>query len=292
MSGISTNGSESGGTSISVIDSGFINFMERRVAVLMTCHNRAEITLRSLACLEQAALGMQIDVFLVDDGSTDGTGDRVKAKYPNVNVTLGDGNLYWAKGMHLAWQTASKRCDYDFYLWLNDDLQLKPGAITGLFADYEMVKSVVVGACSEDVTEASCSYGVSDARDKKISPNGSPQQATGWFNGNFVLVPKSVYNKIGMISPEYSHARADYDYAERLKKAHIPFYCSSRYVGVCPNDFSAKIHGMNILQRLCLLRRPGYWNLHDLWRIKSQYHGNLAAVLSCLHLMCVAVKGV
>lgn len=292
MSDISTNGLAFGGTSISVTDSAFMGAKENRMAVLMTCHNRVEITLRSLACLAQAMRGMQYDVFLVDDGSTDGTGDRVKAKYPNVNVILGDGNLYWAKGMHLAWQTAAKRCDYDFYLWLNDDLQLKPDAVTGLLADYEAVKSVVVGACSEDDTETTCSYGVSDASDKKNLPNGSPQQANGWLNGNLVLVPKSVYNKIGMISTEYSHARADYDYAERLKKANIPFYCSSRYVGACPNDFGSKIQGKSLIQRMRLLWQPGYWNLHDLWLIKSRYHGNFAAVLSCLHLISVAIKGV
>ena len=292
MSDISTNGLAFGGISISATDSDFMNFTERRVAVLMTCYNRAETTLRSLAYLTQAAQGMQYDVFLVDDCSTDGTGDRVKAKHPNVNIIHGDGKLYWAKGMHLAWQTAVESCDYDFYLWLNDDLQLKSDAITGLFADYETVKSVVVGACSEDTTETSCSYGVSDASDKKIVPNGLPQRANGWLNGNLVLVPKSVYNKIGVISAEYSHARADYDYAERLKKAGIPFYCSSRYVGVCKNDFADKIRDLSLWQRFQLLWRPGYWNLHDLWIIRSKYHGRIAALISCLKLLAIVVIGI
>ena len=212
-----------------------------RVAVLMACHNRVEKTLRSLECLAQAARGMPYDVFLVDDGSTDGTSDMVKARYPSVNVIHGDGSLYWAKGMHLAWQTAAESCGYEFYLWLNDDLRLKRDALTGLFADYETVKSVVVGACSEEVSERLCSYGVTDTDDRKIVPNGSPQRASGWLNGNLVLVPQPVYDEIGMISDDYTHARADYDYAERLKRGNIPFYCSSRYVGVCPDDFSSKV---------------------------------------------------
>ena len=263
-----------------------------RIAVLLTCHNRVETTLRSLLFFKKAALGLRYDIFLVDDGSSDGTGPKVRKEHPYVRVIDADGSLYWAKGMRLAWETAAKNADYDFYLWLNDDLMLKPCAIVCLLADYETTKGVIVGACSDDQSETSCSYGASDKRDVKITPNGTPQFATGWFNGNLVLVPREVYKRIGMISGEYSHARADYDYAERLKKDGIPFYCSSRYVGVCRNDFDSKIQGKSLIQRIRLLRQPGYWNLHDLWLIKSQYHGYLSAILSCLHLIGVAVKGV
>ena len=37
--------------------------------------------------------------------------------------------------MHLAWETAAKLNDYDFYLWLNDDVTLHKGAISELLND-------------------------------------------------------------------------------------------------------------------------------------------------------------
>ena len=80
-----------------------------KIAILMTCHNRRETTLRcleSLALEKRVGVGQwKIDVFLVDDGSTDGTDEAVKATFPKVNVIRGTGNLYWAKGMELAWKT-------------------------------------------------------------------------------------------------------------------------------------------------------------------------------------------
>ena len=195
------------------------------VAVLMTCHNRRETTLRCLSHFF-AACGecheVSFEVWLVDDGSSDGTAEAVKKSFPQAYVVHGDGTLFWAKGMHKAWREAVHHHQYDLYLWLNDDVVLKSDAISGMLADYRAVGGVLVGACSEDESEQKCSYGTTNGKDQKIIPNGSPQRADGWLNGNCVLVPSEVYSKVGMISDEYSHARADYDYAERLKRLPAP----------------------------------------------------------------------
>ena len=274
-----------------------------KIAILMACYNRVAITLHALETLQNAGRGLNCDVFLVDDASTDGTGAKVKECFPDVHVVAGTGRLYWAKGMHLAWETAAKSGEYDFYLWLNDDVALKPDAISNIFADYMFVTTnykspihgidpVIVGACAEDATESTCSYSATDRADRKIIPNGVPQKADRWLNGNFVLVPKAVYANIGMISGDYTHARADYDYAERLKQYEISFYCSSRYVGVCHNDFDEKMRSLTLLRRIKLLWCPGYWNLHDLWLIRSRYHGVWKSILSCMHLILIALKGI
>ena len=191
----------------------------------MACHNRRELTLRCLEHLDAAcrqSSGNVFDVWLVDDGSSDGTTEAVKARFPGVNVVRGDGGLFWAKGMHKAWTSAVAFRQYDFYLWLNDDVVLRRDSLSTIFADYESVGGVLVGACSMDETERQCTYGATDRRDQKIIPNGHPQRADGWFNGNCVLVPRDVALRVGLISEEYSHARADYDYAERLKRAGVP----------------------------------------------------------------------
>ena len=92
----------------------------------MTCHNRRETTLRcleSLALEKRVGVGQwKIDVFLVDDGSTDGTREEVGelsgsgsgngsgsgsgSGSGRIHLIEGDGTLFWAKGMELAWRTA------------------------------------------------------------------------------------------------------------------------------------------------------------------------------------------
>ena len=266
-----------------------------RIAVLMACYNRAGTTLRSLERLYSAADGVaDIDVFLVDDASPDGTGEKVKARFPSVNIVSGTGSLYWARGMRLAWETAKETGnDYEFYLWLNDDLALKPDSLKGLLADWGAcgdVRGVIVGACSADESEEMSSYAATDERDRQIFPDGKkPQLAKGWFNGNCVLVPRATYEAIGMISGDYSHARADYDYAERLKRAGVPFFASSRFVGVCRNDYRKKMSGKGLWQRIQMFWKPGYWNLADLFRFRYRYWGLTRAVLSVCHLVSQVV---
>ena len=108
------------------------------IAILMTCHDRVAVTVGCLKQLFAAAArleGWSCKVFLVDDGSIDGTGDRVRAAFPDVHVIDGDGTLYWAKGMLTAWEAAvAERYDWDGYLWLNDDTELTDGSLVQLMA--------------------------------------------------------------------------------------------------------------------------------------------------------------
>ena len=70
------------------------------IAVLITCFNRRETTLRCLRALYEQELpaGAMLRVVLTDDGSSDGTGDAVRTEFPGVVVLQGDGNQYWVGG--------------------------------------------------------------------------------------------------------------------------------------------------------------------------------------------------
>lgn len=250
------------------------------IAVIIACHNRREKTLRCLRSLREAAAkmpdGFSLDVFLADDGSTDGTGEAVGAEYPAVRIVKGDGNLYWAKGMALAWKTAiDSGVRYDWCLWLNDDVELYEDSLAGAFGKHA-ADSVVVGKTESAKGSGVKTYGL----------------AGRWFNGNFVLVPRGISDRIGIISDEYSHARADYDYAERVRRAGFGIAETGDFVGSCPDDFAERHSGKTFRERLALLRRPGYWNLRDLWRFQKKYYGVARAACCCGKLAILAMKGV
>lgn len=287
----------------------------------MRCLRAIAVATREVKSKSEEVRAAEFNVFLVDDGSTDGTGEAARELIDcgidgltdcergrltdcgkerlTGRVIRGDGNLFWAKGMRLAWETAveEEKKDgrpFDFFLWLNDDVELKPGAIESVVEDWRVCgdeRGVIAGACSSDETETASTYAACDRRDVRIPPNGrSPQRADGWFSGNFVLVPRKAYEQIGMISGEYTHARADYDYAERLKRAGIPFFASSRYVGVCVRDYAQKVAGMGLLARVSLLWKPSYCNLHDLFLFRRKYYGLGRAIVSCLHMMAIVLR--
>ena len=112
----------------------------KSIAVLLTVHNRKEKTLECLSYLYQQKIpeGYYFDVYLTNDGCTDGTPDAVKQHYPFVNIINGDGNLYWNRGMYKAWETASSTQNYDYYFWLNDDTTLKENALSILVSSSEL----------------------------------------------------------------------------------------------------------------------------------------------------------
>lgn len=87
----------------------------RKIAVLLTVFNRKDKTLECLKRLyAQLPLdGYQVDVYLTNDGCTDGTPEAVKKQFPDVNIINGSGNLFWNRGMYTAWHEAAKK-DYDF----------------------------------------------------------------------------------------------------------------------------------------------------------------------------------
>ncbi|KOH46926.1 glycosyltransferase family 2 protein [Sunxiuqinia dokdonensis] len=213
-----------------------------KIAVLLTCHNRREKTLLCLKALFQARLkpNYKADVFLVDDGSTDRTGEAVKENFPKIHVIQGDGSLFWNQGMRLAWDTASRNGNYDFYLWLNDDTILDESALEELLNCYQKAfhkdqrPSIIVGACESDAQNNDFTYGGRN-EEGAVLPNGD-LQICKYMNGNAVLVPQAVFEKLGNLSPEYTHGMGDFDYGLRAQNDGFVCYTTRKYIAVCPRN--------------------------------------------------------
>lgn len=245
-----------------------------KLAVLIASHNRRDATLGCMSRL-LPQLGEDARVYLVDDGSTDGTAVAVAGlKDKRIKVIDGDGRLYWAKGMRKVWEAAvAERDDWYGFLWLNDDTELCSDAIAKIMAVNEG-ESIVVGELENSKGEIV--YGM---------------RPGGLFTGNCVLVPRKVYERLGMICGEYSHAWADSDYAMMAKRAGIGVV-SARVVGKAewhPNRPPLK--GLTLKRRMELLYHPKGWNLHDLWLYRRRNWGYVVAIFSCLHMIAHVVIG-
>lgn len=179
---------------------------------------------------------MSVDVFLCDDGSTDGTGLMLREEYPQVKVCEGTGHLFWGGGMRMAWSQALATASFDYFLWLNDDTFLLPGAFQNIWKDYLNIgRPVVLTAACSIPGAKQFSYG-GHGSGSPISPNGKPQEVT-FINGNVVLIPSFVVDKIGIISPVYTHYLGDFDFGLRAQKAGIPCFTTSSYYAECaPNQ--------------------------------------------------------
>jgi GT2 family glycosyltransferase len=214
------------------------------IAVVMTCHNRRDLTVSCLQLLyEQQA---KFVVYLVDDGSSDGTSEAIASSYPEVKLFKGDGNLFWAGGMRMAFGEALKG-DYDYYVWLNDDTMLAPNALSNLLNIHQdLVKegnpdSIVVGS-TQDPQTGEPTYGgaVKSKRwySNKLEFLGASEerQKCDTMYGNFVLIPRSVAQKVGNIDPVYIHSMGDIDYGLRASQLGCSVWAAPGFVGTCSQN--------------------------------------------------------
>jgi GT2 family glycosyltransferase len=212
------------------------------IAILLTCHNRKDKTISCLQALYQTNLpeGYQFDVFLVDDGSTDGTSQSVVESFPSVKLIQGTGELYWNQGMRLAWKTAVKSFDYDYYIWLNDDTIMNQMALVELLGSNKEIlnetnkSSIIVASCKESEANEIFSYG-GRTDSGPVVPSGELQECK-YINGNLALIPKEIFHSIGYLANEYTHGMGDFDYGLRAMKKGYKNYTTKTFVATCPQN--------------------------------------------------------
>ena len=259
--------------------------MITNIAVLMTCHNRCQSTIKCLKSLFNQRLPADINlkVYLVDDASTDGTSQLVNSIFPSVKIFKGTGDLYWNRGMHLAWKKALlTEIDYDFFLWLNDDVQLKDMGLSNLINDAtKKNNSIICGVMESKISKGKVTYGGRYLNEVLVKPSGFPKSCE-LINGNMVIVPKSIVDDIGILDNFYTHAIGDFEYGLRAIKNGYKCYISSLTVGFCEKNSSPpdwRSNKINIINRIKSLYSPlGYCHPYHFFVFKYKYFGLMSAL--------------
>lgn len=258
--------------------------LNRNIAVLITCHNRKAKTVACLTALYQCTLpeNFTFEVYLVDDGSSDGTAQVVKDNFPAVRIIQGNGKLYWNRGMRLAWETAADTKDYDFYLWLNDDTIFEDYSLNELIRTSFLYfhETIVVGSTSSHVQRENITYGGRNKTGKLIIPGNSPLPCR-YFNGNIVLVPNKVFQKTGFIDDKFYHALGDFDYGLRAAKLGVKAYVAPGVLGYCEAHNQLPIWcnpEKNIKDRLKAFRTPLGHNPEEYFMFEFRHFGIFSAL--------------
>lgn len=101
-----------------------------RVLIIILCYNGVADT---LACLEslQRVEYPSFDLLVLDNASSDGTSEAVRAQFPQVTVIENGANLGFAAGNNVGLRYALRH-GYEYALLLNNDTEVAPDFLTHL----------------------------------------------------------------------------------------------------------------------------------------------------------------
>lgn len=199
------------------------------VAVVILNYNGGSDLAECLESLARQDYG-SIRIYVVDNGSTDGSADLAEQQFPVINVIRNGANLQWAGGNNVGIQKALE--DESEYIWvLNNDVALEPDCVSHLVTFME--KNAAVGV----VGPAVYYY---DDRDR-LSPIGgcvdfdvfrinvceemkrfrACPPARRYVSGCAMFVRRAVFEKIGLFDERYGFFCEDTDFG--LRAAHAGF---------------------------------------------------------------------
>lgn len=220
----------------------------RKVFVLTAIKNDLAKTRLFLASLKKQYF-TNFDIFIVDDGSIDGSFEYIKSNYPKVNLIKGNGNLWWAgsifKGINRILETAK---DDDYILIINNDCTFGKTYISSLVnvavknSKY-IVGSYILDKNSNEVWDVGVhiewdhlSFYEDFKRAKKDIKEGvKVKEGFDTLPSKGTLFPVGLINKIGNFDMKnFPHYLSDYEFFYRAKKAGYVLVIS--YESMIRND--------------------------------------------------------
>lgn len=182
----------------------------------------------------------EINVYVVDNASVDGSVEMVKKEFSKVKLLENDANIGFAAGNN----TAAKVVDEKYLLYLNSDTIVQNGAIDNLLdfienSDYGIAsckllnldKSLQPNAGDLPIGFALCNwlFGLDDYllfwREKLPSVHRQyknyyqGEHEVGWVSGAVMIVRDGVTQKIGLMDDRIFMYGEDVEYCLRAKRA-------------------------------------------------------------------------
>ncbi len=106
-----------------------------RILVMLPVHNRKATTELFVRCL-LAQRYPNWHLLLMDDGSTDGTAEMVRASVPSLTVLRGSGSWWWGGALHQGYRWLKRHPEHqgDLILIINDDTEFEPNFLANAVA--------------------------------------------------------------------------------------------------------------------------------------------------------------
>src|SRR5688572_984050 len=100
------------------------------ISVVFVSWNTAQRLSHAIDAVRSAAEDLDVEIIVVDNGSTDGTRTLLAEKFPEVLTVQHEENVGFARGCNAGARLATGRA----LLFLNSDCEVAPGALRRMLA--------------------------------------------------------------------------------------------------------------------------------------------------------------
>ena len=197
------------------------------ISVCIVNWNTREPLATCLKTLEAQALPQDLEIIVLDNASTDGSAEMVRAEFPQVKLLPQTTNLMFGPGMNLAAAQAAGR----HVLLLNSDTEVTPDQVRAM-ADF-LECSPKVGACSPRENDASGKLWPLSAPPptagrlilrslggrsflRRAQSETGPQES---LTGSCMMIRREAGNRAGWFDPGYFFYYEDTDLLTKIRKA-------------------------------------------------------------------------
>ena len=185
----------------------------RRLLVVIVTYNGMQWLERCIGSVMSSSV--PADIFICDNGSTDGTADFIEKHYPSVHLVRSENNLGFARANDLGFRHALDG-GYDFVYLLNQDAWVLPDTFSKLMDAFDSGNWGLLSPLQmrPDLTTP-------DKRFKRHY-HGPLAPSDNVFPVRFVMaahwmISSECLRKTGLFSPAFYHYGEDNNYCDRVR---------------------------------------------------------------------------
>jgi GT2 family glycosyltransferase len=199
------------------------------IYVVIVNWNRANDTIECLNALARSDYS-NYRLLIVDNGSTDGSPDAIKAAFPAAEVIANRDNLGFARANNIGIEHALQQ-GADYILLLNNDTLVDERLLTELVAVGEsnpqigmLVPKIYYHGGSGRLWSAGAQWRRFPPRvtiiglGREDGPAYSIQREVDYATGCAMLVKREGFERVGMFDPAFFMYHEDYDFSARVRR--------------------------------------------------------------------------
>lgn len=203
-----------------------------KLSVVVLNFNSGDFLTKCLKSLKSSEGNLNLDIWIVDNASTDNSISQAKKNFPEINYILNKENVGFSKGNNLG----LRKIKNEFVLILNPDTEISSNVLSCMIQFMKNCPKVGAATCRVDLPNGKLDWGSHRSfptplasflyyflQDDSLYHLSYKDLITTHeidaVSGSFLMTKKSVLDRVGLFDEDYFMYAEDIDLCYRIKKA-------------------------------------------------------------------------